>query len=283
MCAKYMQQGSQIRERSAAFYDAGYARRKEALAELPKRDADIPKRIRQLAKSNQFSLLDIGCGWGKVAYVVRGLFPEARVCGIDLAPEAIEKARSFYPDIDFRLSDELNLPFGDHSFDYATCRMSFHHYPDVLAHLSEVKRILRPGGTYLVMDIVPEEGEMDICLNRIFSKAEQIAPGDGHVKFYTLAEYRGFFSETGYEAEGIEYSDFPVKWPKGRNYFDAIFEGFLASPGTFRSEMDFVDNRDSFSYTMRMAGIFAHRKNREHITTASTRTWVRRAAPHPRR
>ena len=72
------------------------------------------------------------------------------------------------------------------------------------------------------MDIVPEAGEQDECLNGVFLSAEQDAPGDGHVKFYTKKEYEKFLAESGrqwekdvslYNADGEYFCCSHIKFP----------------------------------------------------------------------
>jgi ubiquinone/menaquinone biosynthesis C-methylase UbiE len=50
------------------------------------------------------------------------------------------------------VGDSENIPFAAGTFDVVTCSNSFHHYPNQLAALREMHRVLRPGGRLLVVD-----------------------------------------------------------------------------------------------------------------------------------
>ena len=52
----------------------------------------------------------------------------------------------------FAAGDSEHLPFADASFDLITCSNSFHHYPHQQAVVSEMRRLLRPGGRLIVID-----------------------------------------------------------------------------------------------------------------------------------
>lgn len=67
---------------------------------------DLAKRIE---KYNPLSVADLGCGPGNSTSVLRSVFPNARLIGIDNSANMIEKARNTYPDIEFRLRDIQNL------------------------------------------------------------------------------------------------------------------------------------------------------------------------------
>src|SRR4030067_786271 len=105
-------------------------------------------------------VLDVGCGTGVLTRLAAGVVGEkGHVIGIDPATKmisiakenaAIEKSRA-----GFRLSTIENLPFEDNSFDCVLSSFMIHHLPPYLnlAGLTEVYRVLRPGGCLLVVDI----------------------------------------------------------------------------------------------------------------------------------
>lgn len=93
-------------------------------------------------------ILEYGCGMGShaVPLAERG----ADVCGIDISPNAIERARAAAAGVtggrtEFRVEDAENLDFDDASFD-VVCGTGIIHHLDITRAMAEVRRVLRPGG-----------------------------------------------------------------------------------------------------------------------------------------
>lgn len=246
-----------IRDKSGNFYAGQFDKVKNVSTPKNERDKNIPKLVSSLSSTDKFSLLDIGCGLGKVARCAKDLFPNASIYGVDISPDIVAKATGFCQEIVYRVSDELKLPFEDSFFDYATCRMSIHHYPKIQEHFREVSRVLKTNGIYLIMDIIPEDGEQDKCLNGVFFSAERETQGDGHVKYYTLKEYEGFFADYSFVLDKIVYSPFPVAWPKTTEYYRSILQNFQRMPSSFLQAISFEDSGEKLKYVMRMGNIFA--------------------------
>ncbi len=100
--------------------------------------------------------LDIGCGSGKSTDALIGL--GYRVTGVDFSPEAVNVCRGRFGDsAEFLEGSVLSLPFPDASFDYACCVHVLEHIPDadMPTAVSEIHRILRPGGYLFVRDFAP--------------------------------------------------------------------------------------------------------------------------------
>lgn len=75
------------------------------------------------------------------------------VCGIDISSECVEMASQRYPKNDFRQADVRALPFRDGRFDCVVSNSTLDHFDekkDIAAGLSELFRVLRPGGTLIV-------------------------------------------------------------------------------------------------------------------------------------
>jgi ubiquinone/menaquinone biosynthesis C-methylase UbiE len=103
-------------------------------------------------------LLDIGCGTGKFLEEASRRWPEARLTGVDAAPNMIAEARKKHSgDARFRfeVGDSAALQLADASFDLAVTTVSFHHWSDQAAGVREVARVLRPGGVFVLADIAP--------------------------------------------------------------------------------------------------------------------------------
>ncbi len=98
-------------------------------------------------------VLELGCGGGVIS---RTLGPVARsVVGIDLSPVAVDQARASAAepgaDVDFRVMDAESLTFGDDSFDLV-CGSGILHHVDLERALSQIVRVLRPGGSALFLE-----------------------------------------------------------------------------------------------------------------------------------
>jgi SAM-dependent methyltransferase len=99
-------------------------------------------------------VLEVSCGaGGGASYIVRNLNP-ASYTGLDLNPASIELCRKRHqlPGLDFVQGDAQNLPFPDESFDAVVNVEASHQYPDFPGFLTEVTRVLRPGGHFLYTD-----------------------------------------------------------------------------------------------------------------------------------
>lgn len=101
-------------------------------------------------------VLEVGSGrGGGASYVARYHHPAAMV-GLDFSAQAVALARRLYPQVpnlSFIEGDAENLPFEDASFDVVINVESSHCYGDMTAFVSEVARVLKPGGHFGWADI----------------------------------------------------------------------------------------------------------------------------------
>ncbi len=110
------------------------------------------------AITEPFDLLDIGCGTGSLAAMLALSPLPASVVGLDYSPAmcnvADRKARQAHiaDGVRFVSADSEHLPFADASFDVVTCSNSFHHYPHQQAVVHDIRRVLRPGGRFMLID-----------------------------------------------------------------------------------------------------------------------------------
>lgn len=99
-------------------------------------------------------VLEVSCGHGGGASYLTRTFHPRRYTGLDLNPTGIAfcRARHAVPGLDFITGDACALPFPDDSFDVVINVEASHCYPDLPRFLSEVRRVLRPGGRFLYAD-----------------------------------------------------------------------------------------------------------------------------------
>jgi SAM-dependent methyltransferase len=104
------------------------------------------------------NLLDVACGTGVVAITAARI--GARVCGIDLTPELLQRAKENASvasvEIDFREGDAEALPFGDSEFDVVLSQFGHMFAPRPDVAVAEMLRVLKPGGTIAFATWPPE-------------------------------------------------------------------------------------------------------------------------------
>lgn len=103
-------------------------------------------RYELLPGNNDFSVLDIGCGAGHGSNLLSKKYKH--VCGVDISEDAIRYAKENWSqgNIEFKVGSALEIPFTDNYFDVVAAFEVFEHLDDWRKFLSEIKRVLKPGG-----------------------------------------------------------------------------------------------------------------------------------------
>ncbi|HUY71474.1 MAG TPA: class I SAM-dependent methyltransferase [Gaiellaceae bacterium] len=145
-----------------------------------------------LALSGEERALDVGTGAGELALALAPLV--ASVVGLDIVPEMLEQARSRAPaNVEFLEGDATALPFAPDMFDLVCSARTFHHLARPELVLAEMNRVLRPGGTMLVVDqLAPVDPLAAIELNR-FERARDPSTS----RILADVDLRGLFDSNG--------------------------------------------------------------------------------------
>lgn len=129
-------------------------------------------------------VLDVGCGEGRFAVELLGA--GAHVVGIDAAEEPLRRARARHPELDLRLvSDAGPWELEDSSFDVVWAGEVLEHVADTSAWLSEVRRVLRSGGSLLLS--TPAHERLTLLRVALSGRAfaERFEPRGDHLRFYS--------------------------------------------------------------------------------------------------
>jgi demethylmenaquinone methyltransferase/2-methoxy-6-polyprenyl-1,4-benzoquinol methylase len=109
--------------------------------------------LRQLPSEGVNGVLDLACGTGDITRALASRYPTAKVTGLDLTPKMLELARELAPaDLRFVEGDMMNTGWEAGSCDIITGGYALRNAPDLDAALSEVHRLLRPGGQAAFLD-----------------------------------------------------------------------------------------------------------------------------------
>jgi ubiquinone/menaquinone biosynthesis C-methylase UbiE len=134
--------------------------------EQDRRAAVTRERLQRLLRlTGEERALDVGTGAGAMALALAPLVRE--VVGIDLVPELLAEARKRAPaNVELVEGDAAALPFEAGSFDLGCTARTLHHVRRPELVLAELHRVLRPGGTMLVIDqLAPVDPLAAIQLN----------------------------------------------------------------------------------------------------------------------
>ena len=121
----------------------------------------VQKTVLELAASEvprPVAILDIGCGTGRLLRSTEEQFPPAALEGVDAAVEMVKHAQAVNPArsrIRFQQATAERLPFAADQFDLVFSTMTFHHWDDQARAVAEVARVLKPGGRWLLADLIP--------------------------------------------------------------------------------------------------------------------------------
>lgn len=99
-------------------------------------------------------ILDVGSGAGQLAkHVLKYADPDAQLACVDLSTPMLRRARSRLKSARprFVTADLTKLPFADGTFDCVTCGYVLEHLPEPHAGLTELSRVMRPGGKLLLL------------------------------------------------------------------------------------------------------------------------------------
>ncbi len=151
-------------------------------------------------------ILDMACGPGLLTRALAERLPQAHIVAADWSRTALKIAQKNITKkarVEWKRVDVAHQPFADAAFDLVTCRDSFHHFPDALAALKEMYRVLRPGGILYIQDL-----RRDIPWNilrdavppvTVFQRLQYISVQAA----YTMAEMRQLLRRAGFKRQQV--------------------------------------------------------------------------------
>lgn len=149
---------------------------------------DLALMVDAATPTAAMTVLDVGTAAGHTAFAFA---PHVReVVGTDVSPGMIAEAERQaaargITNVRFAEADLTALPYPDAAFDLVTCRMVTHHLPALAPLLTDIARVLRPGGQFVVDDVIsPENAALAAWLHTVERLRDP-----SHGRDWTLSEW----------------------------------------------------------------------------------------------
>lgn len=162
-------------------------------------------------------VLEIGTGSGSLLHTLRRRGMD--VVGVDISSERIVEAHARFGDMSIRQTEGVALPYPDASFDAVLSFDVIEHIPDPDAHLEEVRRVLKPGGWYLLQ--TPNKwtnAVFETIRWRSFTRWRQ-----DHCSLHSYSQLERRFQRHGFKTT---FADVPVVTPYYREKVRRHLGGF---------------------------------------------------------
>jgi ubiquinone/menaquinone biosynthesis C-methylase UbiE len=148
------------------------------------------------------TILDIGCGGGKTVNTLAKIAAEGKVYGIDYSEVSVAvstsknkklidagRVRILHASVD-------SLPFPDDMFNLVIAVESCHFWPDLVNNLKEIRRVLKPGGSVIIVN--------GIYRDERFEKRNSKVARMGDFTYHLPDDFRVFLKDAGYSSIQIE-------------------------------------------------------------------------------
>lgn len=133
-------------------------------------DELLGEHVKHLSMDSDARMLDVCCGSGVVGASFKGKV--GKMIGLDITPEMIDLARTRLDQVN--QGTVYDLPFMEGSFDLVVNREVLHLLPNPERPVSEIFRVLKPGGQFIVGQILPFGPEDSAWMYRIFKKKQPL-------------------------------------------------------------------------------------------------------------
>jgi ubiquinone/menaquinone biosynthesis C-methylase UbiE len=113
--------------------------------------------LQQVTVAKNAVILDIGCGGGSTVRKFAALAPEGKIVGIDYSAASVAVSRATNAHeieagrVQIDQGSVAALPFPDRTFDIVSAVETHYYWPDLPANMREILRVLKPGGTFILI------------------------------------------------------------------------------------------------------------------------------------
>ncbi len=187
----------------------------------------LERLVALTAPQKNWRMLDIATGGGHVAYTFA---PHVdRVWATDITQEMLDMVKTEahkrgLANVRTTYAKAEALPFEDDSFDLVTCRVAPHHFDSIPEFLAEVRRVLKPGAVFAVVDNVVPDGTVGDYIN-----AFERFRDPSHLRAWTMAEWRTALDGAGLAVTHDEEIAKTMEFKPWASRHDATMQQLLIS------------------------------------------------------
>ena len=160
-----------------------------------------------IAIAKDFTILEVGCGGGKTLNTLASRAFEGKVHGLDYSRASVAAAEKTNAQrikdgrVEIHLGSVSKLPFAANTFDLVLAIETHYYWPDLSADVLEIQRVLKPGGSFVIVAEAYRGRRMDWLYRPAMTLLR--------ATYLTLAEHRKLFVDAGYT--DVEVIDEPSK------------------------------------------------------------------------
>jgi ubiquinone/menaquinone biosynthesis C-methylase UbiE len=152
--------------------------------------------LTHVALDKRFTILDVGCGGGRTIEKLAALASEGMIYGVDYANGSVAASRGKNAllikagRVEIEQASVSRLPFPSDKFDLITAVETHYYWPNPVADMREIRRVLKPGGTLVVIAESYKKGKHDWLEGPAMKllNSERLS----------VSEHRELFSTAGY-------------------------------------------------------------------------------------
>jgi ubiquinone/menaquinone biosynthesis C-methylase UbiE len=144
----------------------------------------------------RFTILDVGCGGGRTIQKLAAIATEGMLYGIDYAKGSVAASRGKNAQlikagrVEIQRASVSQLPFPDNKFDLVTAVETQYYWPDLVKDMREILRVLKPGGTLIIIAETYKDGRYDMLKGPVMKLLRSTS--------LSVDEHRELFSTAGY-------------------------------------------------------------------------------------
>ncbi len=153
--------------------------------------------LKHVTIEKHFTILDVGCGGGRTIEKLAALANQGMIYGVDYAKGSVAASRPKNARVieagrvEIRQPSVSRLPFPDDKFDLITAVETQYYWPNLVADMQEVLRVLKPGGMLVVIAESYKNGKYDKLQQPVMKllKSAHLSMGE-HRKLFSTAGYK---------------------------------------------------------------------------------------------